>query len=113
MIWGIWRSQMQPTTAAPLLGDRLPVWSWRRFAFTAGAKDPQLVAFSFDPQILFDRRKPKSGRDAIFQHLHVPVLELDDLITIKADKMIVIGPIDEIRIVELVVLTEIHLAQHP
>ena len=40
------------------------------------------------------------------------VLELHDFVTIQADKVVMIRSIDKIRIVELVVLAEIHFPQH-
>lgn len=69
------------------------------------------VAARFDPNTLVGGRKTEPSSDAVLEHFEMLVLELDDLLAIRANQVVVMRMIDEIRVVAFLVAAQIDLAQ--
>ena len=69
----------------------------------------QLIARCLDADALFRWRITEPLGDAILQRLHVVILKLDHFLAIDADEVVVVGAIDEIRVVRFMVLAEVDL----
>src|SRR5947208_3685536 len=76
---------------------------------SASAKLLQLLATSGNLQSLRLHFKAEPMTDFIFEPLDFIALELDDSFTILADDVAVVGMVGIVRVVEFVVLAEIHL----
>src|SRR4051812_27881853 len=81
--------------------------------FAASALALELVASGLNADDLFLGGEAQALTDATFQGIDMDVVEFDDLVAVDANQVVVIGVIDVIRVVEFVVLPEIHLLEHP
>src|ERR1043165_5805324 len=79
----------------------------------AGAEFLQLLAPRGNLQALHLQFKAQLVADLVFEPLDLLALELDDLVAILADDVAVIGMIGVVRIIKLVVLAKVHLADQP
>src|ERR1035437_7495850 len=73
---------------------------------------PQLLEFLAcrrDLQPVGSHRKAKPAADVVLKLLDLLALKLDDLPAVLTDDMVVVGTLRVVRVVELVVLAEIHL----
>lgn len=71
----------------------------------------QCVATGLDAQGFANRVEAQAARDAIFQQVHVGVFEFDDFVAVDADKVVVSGVVDEIRIIHFDIAPEVEFAK--
>mgnify|MGYP003677628447 CR=1 FL=1 len=75
------------------------------------AEAGEFVAVSLDAHGLHLRLEPEATGDAVVEEGNVLVLELDDAVAVEADEMVVLGFVEEVRIVVGLVAPEVDDAE--
>ena len=84
----------------------------RGFA-VAGAHFLQLLARAGDLKAMGFHRKTEFLAHFVFELFDLCAVELDDLVAVLADDMVVMRVLGVVRVVKLVVATEIHFVDEP
>ena len=76
----------------------------------AVALGAEALAAGLDTEGMLDRPVAEAARDAVFENFEMRVLELDHFVAVRADQVVVVRVVDEIRVVVLHVAPEVDLA---